>query len=383
MAATTTGRGRLRRLAEIHPDRGRVLSIYFDLDPSEFSTGEARASQITSVCDEAAKLVETLKDELEHDELVGLREDVDRVRELFDPQRMGQGGARGIAVFACGPAGLLEVLRTAHPLDSRVEIGETPYLEPLAAKGDLERWVVVLVSSRNGRIFMGDEDGFEELGDIEDDTHSRHSKGGWSQRRYEETVGGERRDHLDHVTGELLKILRIRPFDRLLVGGPEPVDEEFIGRLHPYLAERLAGKVSVDVETANAADVAQAAVPVFEQQRHDHEREVIERLRAGIGRGPDGLAVGGLPDVLAALNEQRVEVLLLEPNLTGRGWVDPVTGYLAAEPGEGPTGDQLQEREDVVEAAIERAIEQSAEVLVLREQPDLGAHGGVAAVLRF
>ena len=383
MAATTTGRGRMRRLAEIHPDNGRVLSVFFDLDPAEFATGEARASEITSVCDQAGKLVEDRKDELTHDELIALREDVQRVRGLFDPQRMGQGGARGIAVFACGPIGLLETVRTAHPVDSRVVIGDTPYVEPLVALGERERWVVALVNSRHGRIFTGNEDGFEELGDVRDDTHGQHRQGGWSYRRYANTVEDERRDHLDNVSRRLLDLLRTRPFDRLIVGGPEPVDDEFIGRLHPYLRDRLAGKVSVDVDTASAAAVAEAAVPVFEQQRHDHEHEVIERLRAGIGQGPDGRAVGGLPDVLEALNEQRVEVLLLEPNLTGRGWVDPQTGYLAAEPGPAPTGGELQEREDVVEAAIERAIEQSAEVLVLRDQPDLGPHGGVAAVLRF
>jgi peptide chain release factor subunit 1 len=242
---------------------------------------------------------------------------------------------------------------------------------------------VALVSSRHGRIFAGDEDGFEEVGDVEDDTHGQHRQGGWSYRRYANTVDEERRDHLDNVGRRLLDLLRRRPFDRLIVGGPDPVDQEFIGRLHPYLRERLAGTISLDVDSATAAAVGEAAVPVFEQHRHDHEREVIERLRAGIGRGPDGRAVGGLPEVLEALNEQRVEVLLLEPNLSGRGWVDPVTGYLAAEPGAAPTGGELQERENVVEAAIERAIEQSAEVLVLRDQPDLGPHGGVAALLRF
>src|SRR3954451_1215297 len=128
MAGTTTPRGRLRRLAELRPDTGRVLSIYFDLDPAEFGDGAARASQINAICDEAAKLVESRKDEFDHDELIGLREDVDRVRELFDPQSMASGGARGIAVFACGPAGVLEVVRTAHPVDAQVQIGEHPYI---------------------------------------------------------------------------------------------------------------------------------------------------------------------------------------------------------------------------------------------------------------
>src|SRR4051794_24718589 len=142
MEASSKARGRLRRLAELRPERGRVLSLYFDLDPAQFATAPARASQITSLLDEAAKLIESRGD-LDHDELTGLREDVDRVRDLFDPQRMASGGVRGIAVFACAPAGVLEVVRTPYPVEARVVINHTPHIEPLAAAGDRERWCVV------------------------------------------------------------------------------------------------------------------------------------------------------------------------------------------------------------------------------------------------
>src|SRR3712207_5385047 len=126
MEASTTNRSRLRRLAELRPERGRVLSLYFDLDPAEFSTAPARATQITSIVDEAAKLVEA-RDDLDHDGLTGLREDVERVRTLFDPQSMASGGVRAIAVFACAPAGLLDIVRVPYPLDSRVVINHTAY----------------------------------------------------------------------------------------------------------------------------------------------------------------------------------------------------------------------------------------------------------------
>src|SRR4051794_41741310 len=105
MEASSKARGRLRRLAELRPERGRVLSLYFDLDPAEFATAPARASQITSVLDEAAKLIEQ-RDDLDHAENAGLREDVERVRGLFDPQNMPSGGAHGIAVFPCAPLDL-------------------------------------------------------------------------------------------------------------------------------------------------------------------------------------------------------------------------------------------------------------------------------------
>src|SRR5829696_8367979 len=100
MEASTSPRGRLRRLAELRPERGRVLSVYFDLDPASFPTGRERAVQINAVLDEAGKAIEA-RDDLDHDERLGLREDVERVRGLFDPQSMAAGGARGVAVFAC------------------------------------------------------------------------------------------------------------------------------------------------------------------------------------------------------------------------------------------------------------------------------------------
>src|SRR4051794_423180 len=113
MAVTTPNRDRLRALAELRPERGRVLSLFIDLDPSQFPTGEARASELNSLLDEAAKHVDA--GDFDHVARVHLREDIDRVREALDPQSLGAGGARGLAVFACGPADLLEIVPLPQP----------------------------------------------------------------------------------------------------------------------------------------------------------------------------------------------------------------------------------------------------------------------------
>lgn len=353
MAGTTPARGRLRRLADFRPAHGRVLSVYFDLDPSTFPTAEARASQITSVCDEAGKLVEQRRDELDHASLIGLREDIERIRGAFDPQTMGAGGTRGIAVFACGPSDLFETVRLPHPVDTRITLGQSPDVTPLAATGDHERWAVVLISTRDGRVFMGDQEHMDDLGNVYDDVHGQHRQGGWSQRRYEASIDEDRHTHLARVSDELLALLRQRPFDRLLVGGPEPLPEEFEGVMHPYLTERLAGRIHIDVDTASPAAVLEAAAPVFAEHRAAHQRDALGRFKASLGRG-DGRAAAGREEVEDALVQRRVEILLLEPQADG------------------------------VEDLVEQAIDGSAEVLVVDDEtPDLGPHGGVGAVLRF
>ena len=39
--------------------------------------------------------------------------------------------------------------------------------------------------------------------------------------------------------------------------------------------------------------------------------------------------------------------------------------------------------EDIVDVALGRALKQSADVLVLRDRPELASHGHIAAILRF
>ena len=57
MAANPITRTRLRRLADVHPDRGRVLSVFLNLDPTEFATPAARSTAITSLVTQALRRV--------------------------------------------------------------------------------------------------------------------------------------------------------------------------------------------------------------------------------------------------------------------------------------------------------------------------------------
>src|SRR5215210_8098664 len=167
MAVNTLTRGRLRRLADVHPERGRVLSVFLNLDPSEFATPAARSSAITSIMTEAARRVEEAGD-LEHAEREALKTDVERVREVLSGDIAGN-GTRAVAVFACQPVDLLEVVALREPLDSRVVLDDSPFVEPLVHAGGLERWCVLLCNRRAARLFLGQGDELEETDRIEDD----------------------------------------------------------------------------------------------------------------------------------------------------------------------------------------------------------------------
>jgi len=352
MAANTITRGRLRRLAELRPQRGMVLSVFFNLDPSEFATPAARATEVNSVVTEAARKVDEAEG-LEHDARQALRADVERVRTVLRGSDVASNATHGLAVFACGPADVLEVVRLPHPIESRAIVDHHACVEPLVRSDSSERWCVLLVNRKTARIFTGTASGLHETDRIEDDTHGQHDQGGWSQARYQRSVEQEKLNHLGHAFDTLFARFKRRPFEHLVVGAPEELVAEVEQRLHPYLRARLAGRLGIDVENSSPADVESAAGAVIDRHVAGVERQALDRMQQGIGRGDRGVS---RPDaVMEALKQGRVEILLL------------------AEDFDAPELDE----------AVEKAITQSAQVLIIRHYDDLVMHGGIGAVLRF
>ena len=378
MAAEAPDPAALRRLAEIRLDRPVVLSLYLDLDPSEFATPPARATAVRSLIDGADRKVRERRD-LAHADRSALEASLQKAQDLLT-RNLDADGAHGLALFACEPEDLLETLKLPRSVPSRVAIERSPLVGPLAGVARRERWCVVLVNKQDARMFRGSPDGLREIDNLHDEVHRRHDQGGLSQARYQRSIDKEVADHLKSAADRLLRHFKHQPFERLVAGGPREVVAEFETKLHGYLTERLAGRIEVDVEVAGPDDVLEAARGHFEEHEERREAEAIERLDDG------SRAVAGLPNLLPPLNERRVEVLLLEDGFAERGTLCPQCGWLGPE-GEArcpADGTELEQCEDMREPAIELALQQSAEVLPLRRRAqELRTRGGIGALLRF
>jgi peptide chain release factor subunit 1 len=381
MQAGQLDRATLRRLAELRPERGKVLSLYLNLDPSQLPTPSDRSAAIRSLLDEADRRVREGKD-LPHDERNGLREDLERATRFLMGDEFSAKGAHGLALFACSIADLFEPLKLPRPVASRVVIDDSPFVEPLATLVPAASWCIVLVNRQVARVLWGSDERLEEVETLADDVHGWHDQGGWSQARYQRGIEKEIEDHVKRAADAVFRRFQGAPFDRLLVGAPQELAADVEAHLHPYLRERLAGRVQVDVENSSPEEVLRAALPVIEENARRREREALDRLAEGVS---GGRGAAGLDDVLGALNERRVEILLMEDGFTAAGVACPRCGWMAAE---GPErcpidGEELERRPDVIENAVELALAQSAEVMFVRHHDDLPKHGGIGAVLRF
>lgn len=386
MPVTSASAGPARRLLE-HRTGHPVISLYLDLDPDRFATPPARSAQVRSLIDQAARQLDDAKDGLDHEDLVTLRADLKRIDDYLTSGGTGGGqfkGAGSLAVFCSGRDDLFEVLQLPQSVPGRVVIARTPYVEPLVAALQERRWLVALVNRRLARVLGGPVDRLEEDGSFEDYVHGRHEQGGWSQARYERSIEKDADDHLRRVAEAVNDRWRSEDFHRAAIGGPVEIVPRLEGFLAAEVRAKLApGRVEVDLSSVTDGELRRALAKLVVEDEKQLERDALDRLAAGIGTG--GRAAGGPADTLDALNERRVQTLLLEPGFDRRGARCLSCGLLMLE-ADGPCpadGGPVEEVEHLREATIEAALGQGAEVMVVRHYPDLGPLQGIGALLRF
>jgi len=366
-----------------HRSGHRVISVYLDLDPDRFATAPARASQIRSLIDDAHKHLEST-DGLDHEEVISLRSDLERVDAYLGSDEPPFQGARALAVFCCSRDDLFEVFQLPRTTEARVMIEPTPYIEPLVVATADRRWAVILVSRRIARLLTGTPSTISEHERFDDDVRGHHSQGGPSQANYQRSVEKDTDDHLRRAAEEVYRCWQRERFDRLAVGGPEEIASRLEKLLHPDIGGCLVdGRVDVDVATANEEHVRSALQGLAQEDEERLERDALDGLAAGIGSG--GRAVGGPSDTIEALNERRVATLVLEPGFDQPAARCPACGLLVLEVGGvcPIDGTELEQVDHLREAAVEAAVAQDAEVIVVSHYPDLGPVRGVGALLRF
>jgi peptide chain release factor subunit 1 len=376
MQVSAPDRDQLRALAELRLDRPLVLSLYLNLDPSQFATPPARKSGIRSLIDEAERRVRE-RNGLSHEDRAALQGSLERAKGFLEND-LPTDGAHALAVFASGENDLFQVLKLPRSVPNRVAIGRSPLVGPLARIARRERWCVTLVNRRDARILRGGSDGLREVERIHDDVSGQHDQGGWSQSRYQRGVEKEKDDHLKTTCDALLRHFKRQPFQRLIVGGPREVVTDFEQKLHHYLSERLGGRVEVDVERSNPDQVLEAARPLIEKLEREREHDALERL------GERGAC--GIEDVLPPLNERRVELLILDEQFGGVTGVQCLEcGWLGLEGDRCPAdGSETVQLDDLTEAMIELSVQQAADLLAVHhEREELERYGGAAALLRF
>lgn len=169
---------------------------------------------------------------------------------------------------------------------------------------------------------------------------------------------------------------------RLVLGGTDANVSQFYDALPKAVKDAVIGTFAID-SGASVNEIHARSMDLIEQVAEEREAQLVDDMIANWNRGSG--ATVGLSDTLAALQEHRLSILLIEAGFEASGFRCQNCRYLMlAEREECPLcGGQVQPVEDLVETMTHRALEQGVEVEIVRGSEKLVNAGSVGALLRY
>ena len=371
----------IRDLAGFTSERAPVTSCYLDVDGRRY----IRAQDLDPHLDDLLRRGRRrMTDTNGHDRaaLASVESDLRRISD-FVRGGIDRSSTRGLAMFSCSVEGFWQVVELAVPVPNVIVVNATPHIRVLESVVDQYlRFAVLLVDKQRARIFV-----FEQGQLIDKQEHfdalPRHDDDGGQMDR--DHLAGHTNavaaHHLRWAAQAAFAVYQEQAFDHLILGTPDTLGREMEKELHPWLRERIAARLSIPV-AARDVEIVEAALEVEAGVERAREAALVERLRQAVGAGT-GAAVG-LADVLAALVARRVETLLVSEGYEAPGWRCRGCRYVGLRGRGCPVcSTEMDQVDDVVEEAVEDALNQSCRLAICRGNADLDVLGRIGAVLRF
>lgn len=372
-----------------------VISVYVGITADR--TGSTPGWEI-AVRNHLRELQQRAKEQRPHDEWTAIHERIEALEpelvRLLDASRSG----RGRALFAPVSDDRVETVALQIPFKDRAIVDRNPYVRPLVAALDEGRPAgIVALSKRGIRLVEWNLGTAEELEreefsiggrDWKDKTgpapaqpqDTRH--GGHRRDEFEERLAENRHRFMREQARAVAEVATDRGWDRLIVAGDPRLTNPFSDALEPVGGEQLQ-VIDHSWDEAAPNELAEQAWDVFRELRRERARFLIESVRDRALSGNAGAL--GLGEVLASLNEGRVDHLVVDAEAQLEGWRTD-DGYLYATD-ERPQAEAADLREEpfLVERMIERAVETKARVTPVDAEVVelLREHGGVGAILRW
>ena len=363
----------VRELAAVSGGGAPVVTCYLDVDGRRYPRRQDYEAQMEH-------LVRRAKERA--DDTASVAGDLARVEE-FVRGGFDRADTRGLALFSCQSSSFWKAIPLAIPVRNQIVVNQSPAVGQLELLlHTYERIAVLLVDRQHARLFVFElgvlVDRSELLDELPRDyDHRGERERGDTHHHVDDLVD----QHLRRATAAAFAAFQTEEYAHLLLGAPSELATAVEANLHPYLRERLRGRLPVSV-SASESTVRAAVLEAEDRLVRDRETAVVDRLREALGVGRR--AVAGLDGVLKALVERRVDLLVISEGYSEAGWRCLECAYLGAIGRTCPLcSSAMVEVPDIVEDALEEALLQSCRIEICVGNADLDVLGRVGALLRY
>ena len=343
----------LHELSEIYDKESRdtYVSLYYDGRDNRFLRRRTKA-------------VQRALDDAERENFEATMENIQAYLETHTGP---------IAIFASNRHDYFYPVQLTTPPDNALIVDSSPYVRPLAALADEWRaFSLLLLNHHHARLYDVSCSEVAVQEELYTQIQSKHSKGGWSQARFQRIRTGAIKRFYDEVAEAL-------PDGPLILAGPGQAKNEFHNQLPGHVQERVVAVIDTEMDDEPA--LLQASLKEASAHEQQHHEKLLARLKKEILT--DGLATYGVDDVREATHNGQVEILLIEKDYRLPGWI--CERCQLVRPGRATTCSncgQPVSKVDVFEEIIEFAERTDATIEFL-DGKMLQDFGHVAALLRY
>jgi hypothetical protein len=292
---------RLQSLATVESQYPHILSVYLRCRDGG---RDRRKENLIFIKNRAAELERVLPGDKRAVEF--LRKGIESV-QLIREQDVAP-GVIGLALFL--KAGdVLERFETSLPFEDQLAYRRYPWISQLAFIGEeFEPYAVVYLDSRSAKIFEVALGELVDTSGIKSEVHRRIHRGGWSQMRFQRSIEGEKKAHIQDVANALAGLVAQHRYKRIVAVGADKARAVLRGCLTTDVSRRMIDGERVDSRSADH-ELLQTAVDDFRKAENEEEGAKVERVIREIHSSSMG--VSGLDDTLKCLARgQAYEVLV-------------------------------------------------------------------------
>ncbi len=376
-----SSRQQIETLAKVKSEKFLTTSFFFNSDKSGLNKKEI-SLKFKNLLNDAKTQIEKMnlskskKDSLSQD-LTQIQKHVGKLLNTNHPS--------GLAAFSCKGENFWQVFDLPSPPQNRIIFDFNPYVRPLSALlGSHKKYCSLTFDRKEAKwyeIFMGE---ITPLAELKGDVPSKVKEGGWEgydSKRIERHIDSLLHEYFKKIVKKTFALHKEAPFDGLLVGCPDDYVSVFKPLLHSYIKKIFKGYIKIN-PSHSPTKVLKESTLFIEKLAKQEEEKILHRFISELEKG--GRAITGVKNTLKSLNRGEAQTLLVTRHFSKAGRVCPKCQFLFVDEVQCPSC-QIKTNPllDVIDEAIEKAMDKNCQVEHINPPLSLGRYGKIGALLRY